>query len=58
MTEPKTLQNNTKKEFDDGDSVADATLRGFRRATEDDFKDGKIPKEEYDKLMAILNRPE
>ena len=57
MTEQKTSQNNTKKEFDEGDSLIDATLRGFRRATEDDYKEGKIDKAEHDDLMAILNRP-
>lgn len=36
----------------------DATLAGFKRATEDDFKSGKIDKNKYDELMKILNRLE
>lgn len=56
MMEQKTSKPNTNSLEEN--TYIDATLAGFKRATEDDFKSGKIDKKKYDKLMAILNRPE
>jgi hypothetical protein len=54
MTEQKTSQANTQDLADN--TYIDATLRGFKRATEDDFKEGKIDKKEYDELMKIVGK--
>lgn len=48
--------NNRKKERQPEQDLAentyiDATLAGLKRATEDDFKEGKISKVEYEKWM-------
>ena len=46
---------NKLKELDENTYI-DATLAGFKRVTEDDFRKGKIDKKEYTDLMKILNR--
>ena len=59
MMEQKTSQNNSKDSADNTDNTyIDSALRGFRRATEDQFKAGVITKEKYDSLIAILDQPD
>lgn len=54
MMEQKTSKLNTNKISEN--TYIDSTLAGFKRATEDGYKAGKIDKAEYTDLMKILNR--